>query len=133
MNFQLRNTPKGDIMSMFWKEKHIGDYIGPGLPSAILEKLQQHKYHWKYINVLVDHDIPLKKLKLYDGLTNWCACGTQDLGRNDFLGHVAEHHHGMIKKDSQINRPFWLDWIFYQNTELEEDFCYTTSNLDNYN
>ena len=33
MKFQLRNTPKGDIMSMFWKEKHIEDYIGLGLPS----------------------------------------------------------------------------------------------------
>ena len=95
--------------------------------------MKQHKYHWKYINVLVDHDIPLKKLKLYDGLTNWCACGIQDLGRNDFLGHVAELHHGMIKKDSQINRPFWLDWIFYQNTELEKDFCYPTSNSNNSN
>ena len=99
MNFRLRNTPKGDIMSMLWKKKHVRDYIGPGLPSAIIEKLQQHKYHWKYINVLVDHDIPLKKLKLYNGLTNWCACGIQDLGRNDFFGYVAELQHGMIKKD----------------------------------
>ena len=54
MNFQLRNTPKGDIMSMFCKEKHIGDYIVPGLQFAIIEKLQQHKYHWMLQNIIME-------------------------------------------------------------------------------
>ena len=63
MNFQIRNTPKGDIMSMFWKEKHIGDSIGHGLPCTVLEKLKRHKCHWKYINVVIDHDIQVKELK----------------------------------------------------------------------
>ena len=30
----------------------------------------------------------------------------------------------MIQKDSQIYRPFWLDWDFYPEEELEEEFCY---------
>lgn len=133
MDFHLRNSQKGDVMAMYWKDKHIGDYIGPGLPSVMLEKLQKHKYKWKYINVLVEHDIPSKKLLLYEGLSNWCSCGKQDMTKNEFLGHTADHHHGIIQKNSQINRPFWLDWVFYRDGELEEEFCYSLSNLDNYN
>lgn len=132
MEFKSRKTEKGDVMTMFWREKQIGDYIGPGLPSIILNKLSQHRYNWKYVNVLVEHDIPSKQLILYEGLSNWCGCGKQDLSKRDFLGHTADHHHGMIKKNSQINRPFWLDWVFYPDEDLEYEFCYTISNLDKF-
>ena len=130
MEFKIRKTEKGDVISIDWKEKQIGDYICPGLPETILQKLQQHKYQWKYVNVLVENAIPIKKLKLYKGLTNWCACRMQDLGKKDFLGNVADHHHGIIQKDSQINRLFWLDWVFYSNEEIEQEFCYSLSNID---
>ena len=38
----------------------------------------------------------------------------------------------MIKKNSQINRPLWLDWVFYPDEDLEYEFCYTISNLDKF-
>ena len=132
MEIKRRKTDNGDVMTVYWKEKQIGDYIGPGLPTVVLDKLSQHKYNWKYVNVLVEHDIPCKKFTLYEGLSNWCGCGTQDLTKRDFIGHTTVKHHGMIKKNSQINRPFWLDWVFYPNDELEEEFCFTISNLDKY-
>ena len=40
MEFKLRKTEKGDIISMYWKEKQIGYYICPGLQETILQKLQ---------------------------------------------------------------------------------------------
>ena len=40
---------------MYWNEKQIGDYIDPGFPETIPQKLQQDKYQWKYVNVLVEN------------------------------------------------------------------------------
>ena len=45
MEFKSRKTEKGDVMTMFWREKQIGDYIGSGLPSVVLNKLSQHRYN----------------------------------------------------------------------------------------
>ena len=37
MEFKIRKTEKGDVISIDWKEKQIGDYICPGLPETILK------------------------------------------------------------------------------------------------
>ena len=40
------------------------------------------------------------------------------------IGHAKDHHHGIILKNTQLNRPPWLDWIRYNDDELEEEFCF---------
>ena len=55
-----------------------------------------------------------------------------DLPKREFERHVKESHRGIVLKDSQINRPPWMDWVFYSNDELEEALCNSTENLDKY-
>ena len=131
LEFYLRQTEKGEIFSAKWNNKEIGDYIGPGLPSKTIENIRQHRYKTEYLNVLTEKDIPHRDLILYDGLSNWCGCGVIDMGKNFFINHVNEHHKGIILKNSQLNRPPWLDFIKFKSDQLEEDFCFTLSNLNN--
>ncbi len=53
------------------------------------------------------------------------------LGVDVFTDHVVRHHKGIIPLETQINRPFWQDWILYNNDYMEEDFCYSLSELNN--
>ena len=46
-----------------------------------------------------------------------------------------DHHRGLVMKDSQLNRPPWIDWVNYEDDEvmeLMELICFTDENLDNY-
>ena len=133
MTFFLDKTQKGEVFKAKWKDLVIGDYIGPGLPTTAIENIQKHRYKFEYLNVLLEKDIPIKRLTLYDSLSNWCGCGEIDAEKNVFLWHVRRHHKGMIPKKSQINRYPWLDWIKFKNDDLEEEFCHSLSNLNNYN
>ena len=55
-----------------------------------------------------------------------------DLPKREFARHAKEHHGGIVLKNSQINRPPWMDLVFYANDELEEALCNSTENLDKY-
>jgi hypothetical protein len=41
-----------------------------------------------------------------------------------------DHHRGIAMKDSQLNRPPWMDWVDYDNDEVMEQLCFTDENLD---
>lgn len=81
---------------------------------------------------VVKKAIPYSEMQLYKGLTNWCGCGVIDLYTKDFICHTKEHHHGIIQKNSQLNRPPWLDLIHFLNDEIEELFCFTDETLDDF-
>ena len=62
--------------------------------------------------------------------SNWCSCGEIDLNLEAFISHVKRHHHGAIPILSQLNRPFWFDWIFYPTEEIVLIFCTTLDEMD---
>ena len=128
---KLKKIPeRGEVQWMYWKDKEIGEYIGPGLLGPILHKLRFNLFKWEQMLMLVDKAAPYKILKIYDGLSHWCACGQIDMNARDFIAHTKEHHHGIVQKFSQINRPPWFDWIKYDD-EMEKIFCFTNKeNLD---
>ena len=74
--------------------------------------------------MLVERATPYKVFKIYDGLYHWCPCGANDMDARTLIGHVKGHHHGIILKNTQLNRPQWLDWIICNDDELEEEFCF---------
>ena len=87
-------------------------------------------FKWEQMLMLNDKAVPYNILKIYDGLSYRCACGQIDMSARDFITHTKEHHHGVVQKFSQINRPPWFDWIKYDE-EMEEVFCFTNEeNLD---
>ena len=83
--------------------------------------------------MLVEKDLYIKNLNRYEFLPNLCGCVEIDAEKNTFLWHVRTNHKGIIPKNSQINRYPWLDWIEFKDDNLEYDFCYTLSDLKNYN
>ena len=115
-----------------WKGKDIGKYTGPGWLAITISKFRHNLLNLERINQLVEKAAPLKAFNLYKGLSNWCACGQIDLETSEFSRHVREHHRGVVLKDSQINRPPWTDWVFYENEQLEEELLFSKNNLDNY-
>ena len=122
---------KGDAQWMTWKGKEIGRYTGPGLLGPTLVKLRKNQFNWELIFRLTEKAAPYKTFKLYEGLSNTYAYGEIDLEARNFICHVKDHHHGVVPKGSQINRPPWFDFIFFGDDELEELFCFTEEeNLD---
>ena len=55
--------------------------------------------------MLVERAAPYKVFKIYDGLSHWCPCGANDMDTRTLIGHVKDHHHGIILKNTQLNRP----------------------------
>ena len=53
-----------------------------------------------------------------------------DLSKRDFIGHVKDHHRGLIMQGCQLNRPPWFDLVHYINDEIEEIICFTEEDLD---
>jgi hypothetical protein len=98
--------------------------MGPGLLGITLVKFRHNVFKWEQIHILVERAAPYKVFKIYDGLPNWCPCGANDMDARTLIGHVKDHHHGIILKNTQLNRPSWLDWIRYNDDELEEEFCF---------
>ena len=72
----------------------------------------------------------MKSLNLYKGLSNWCLCGAIDLSAKDFISHCLVHHQGIAMKNSQLNRPPWMDWVEYDDEEIMEQLCFSDINLD---
>ena len=59
---------KGEVQWLFWKDKEIGEYIGPGLLGPTLVKFQHNLFKWEQIHKLVERAAPYKVFKIYDGL-----------------------------------------------------------------
>ena len=97
-----------------------------------INKFRHNLFDLEQIQRLVEKAIPAKSLNLYKGLSNWCACGAIDLSAKDFISHCMDHHRGLAMKNSQLNRPPWIDWVNYEDDEVMELICFTDENLDNY-
>ena len=48
---------------------------------------------------------PYKVFKICYGLSNWCPRGEIDLDSRSFICQLKDHHHGIILKNTQLNRP----------------------------
>ena len=128
-NVKIDKTEKGEKFFVYWKEKEIGEYIGEGLPQMVLNKFRAHQFKLNMLFVRLKRDTPLKSFTVYDGFSHWCSCGPIDMDKENFISHVKRQHQGIIPKESQLNRPFWFDWVRYKDDELEEIFCTTLSDL----
>ena len=102
---------KGEVQVLTWKGTTIGEYVGPGLLGPVLEKFRSNRFDFEQINRLLEKAVPVKSLNLYKGLSNWCPCGAIDLSANYFVSHCLDHHRGIAMKNSQLNRPPWMDWV----------------------
>ena len=133
LNCKLENkNGKGEVPVLTWKGKTVGEYLGPGLLSPTLNKFRHNLFNIEQLERVIEKAAPTKAFTLYEGCSFWCACGVNDLPKREFERHVKEHHRGIVLKISQINRPPWMDWVFYANDELEEALCNSTENLDKY-
>ena len=128
---KMKKTEKGDKFFLYWKNKEIGEYTGGGLPQIVLNNFQTHQFKMNMIYVRLKKDTPLKSFTVSDGFSQWWSCEPSilDMDKEYFIYHVKRHHQGVIPHDSQLNRPFWLDWVKYKDDELEERFCTTLSDL----
>ena len=130
LKVQMEKTEKGDVPMLKWKDLTIGEYTGSLHINEVIRKFQLNKYNWQKINLLVERAAPYKNFTIYPGLTNWCSCGEIDLFERDFIGHLKDHHHGVVLRNSQLNRPPWLDLVKYKNDLIEEIICYSEEELD---
>ena len=115
---------------MKWKDKEIGMLMVDNPPMEIPKKFRQGHYQKRWPFVTAKKETPLKDFTLYDGFSNWCSCGEIDLNPETFISHVKRHHHGAIPILSQLNRPFWFDWVIYPTEEIEQIFCTTLNEMD---
>ena len=129
MNSEVKKTEKGDKMMIKWKNMEIGEFIGRGLPQVTIEKIKQHQFNPKLFNVLLKKNSPINSLTLYNGFSFWCVYGEIDFDKTTFLNHMRLKHQNIVPMHSQINRPFWFDWILYKTDTLEQEFCFTLSDL----
>ena len=130
LEYGLVKTEKGEIMAAKWNGKIIGKYTGPGLPGPTQSDIAANKFNWGLMDRLVERTAPYDVFTLYDGFLNYCQCGEIDLSKRDFIGHVKDHHRGLIQKGCQLNKPPWLGWILFIYDEVEEAFCYSDEDLD---
>ena len=132
LEFKMANTEKGEACLALWKGKTVGVFKGALPIEPIIDNFRQERYSWNKINLLVEKAAPLKEFTLYQGLTNRCSCGKNDMYPKEFMEHLKEHHEEMVEERSQINRPPWLDLVEYKDYLIEEKLCYSEEDLDKY-
>ena len=111
----------GETWKVFWKGKEVGEYTGPGTPKhfrAYNETLP-NSINKRFIESETKKATPIEKLKLFHGFTNWCACGKTDLTKSKFIKHVRDIHDGIVLPNCYLNRPPWIDRIFFYSDEAE--------------
>lgn len=121
----LEKREKGDTPVLQWKGTTVGECTNAPYISQTIDNFQHDRFDWSKINLLVERASPYMNFTFYKGLTNWCGCGQIDMETNDFIAHLKEHHKGVVIKNSQLNRPPWLDRVKYKNDTIEELICYT--------
>ena len=55
---------KGEVQWLFWKDKEIGEYIGPGLLGPTLVKFRHNLFKLEQIHMLVERAAPYKVFKI---------------------------------------------------------------------
>ena len=119
---ETRYVKDGKEYNVLWKDQMVGKYIGPKKPTDIkktLHHFESFKYNIKHVEVTVRKSIPIENLKLIEGFSNWCGCGTTGLGNKSFIKHVKDKHNGIVLSSSILNRPPWIDFIFFYTDEAE--------------
>ena len=132
METYLKKTEKGEKFWIKFKGVDLCEYTRTGNPQPIIEKFQHHQFKGKLLNMMTTKEIPLNKATLYEGLTNWCACGELDMDKDVFANHVDRKHKRKIPSRSQLNRPFWFDTVKFADLKIEDIFCFTLSDLSDY-
>ena len=107
-----------DSFKLNWKNKEIGEYNKPGTPIPF-RKLLPHPNDIQITEVVVKKGIPIGKLKLLKGFSNWCFCGQTGLTNKEFLRHIKVEHNGMALPTSVLNRPPWINWVDFYSDESE--------------
>ena len=126
--FLKRTKDRGDVYWTKWKEIEKEEYTGPKVLFFAAYRIQSGEYDLKYFNVLTEKAAPYHNFTLYPGISNWFHCERIDLEQKDFITHVNEHNKGIIQRNSQLNRPPWLDWVKFEDKQLEEQFSFILSN-----
>lgn len=108
------------------KNIELGQYTGSDSQAQAISNFLEHKYEDKFIFVLLKRNTSLGLFALYDGLSNFCSCGKIELGKGIFCKHMKLKRNVIIPMNSQVNRPFWMDWSKFRSDNLESLFCYLT-------
>ena len=105
----------------FGKGKKVGEYTGPGTPKQFraYNETLPNSINKRFIESETKKATPIEKLKLFHGFTNWCACGKTDLTKSKFIKHVRDIHDGIVLPNCYLNRPPWIDRIFFYSDEAE--------------
>ena len=73
----------------------------------------------RFLDVCLKNSLPLNKLKLFNGLSNWCAWGKTGLDKKEYITHVRTIHNGISLSQSVLNRLPWVNRIFFYSDEAE--------------
>ena len=117
-----------DSFKLNLKNKEIGEYNKPGTPIPF-RKLLPHQEDIQITEVVVKKGIPIGKLKLLKGFSNWCFCGQTGLTNKEFLRHIKVEHNGMALPTSVLNRPHWIDLVDFFSYKAEVLFSGRDINL----
>lgn len=130
LEFKEEKKGEGEVCIVKWKGTTVGEFKGALPIEPIIENFKREKYDWSKINVLAEKTAPLDEYTLYEGLTHWCSCGENDMETKKYIEHLKESHKDMVLKNSQLNRPPWLDLVLYEDDQIEEKICYTEEDLE---
>ena len=112
---------ENDVYKVYWKNHEVGEYIGPGAPKQFksFNEIQPNSTDIRFVETGIKKSTPIIKLKLFNGFSNWCACGETGLTKKKYIKHVNEIHSGIALPNSFLNRPPWIDWVFFYSDEAE--------------
>ena len=55
----LKKNEKGEKLWVKWKDVELGEYIGPGNPQTMINKVRAHDFKLKSLHALIKKDTPL--------------------------------------------------------------------------
>ena len=119
---------KEDKHILTCKNLEIGMFLEPTIPPD-LQKLRLKPIAWKKVDVLVQKEERVEKLKLLDDFLNYCGCGAINLRKQEFISHINIKHRGKVPPRSQINLPAWTHAVLFTSDEIETLYCQTTADL----
>ena len=121
-----KNEKRKEEYFFKWKDIELGQYIGSGSLAQTISNFLEHKYEDKFIFVLLKRNSPLCRFTLYNGNgLEFFFLWRNFSWKRYFLQTREAKNNGIIPINSQVNIPFWMDWIKFRSENLEELFCYT--------
>ena len=106
---------------VYLKDIEVGEYTKTDTPWQFrsFNEIQSGSTDKRFIDAEVKNTTPINKIKLIDGLSNWCIWGKTGLTKKEYIKHTKSIHEGMVLKQSVLNRSPWVDWIFLYSDEAE--------------